>query len=79
MRVAYSTITVPAMVAMPVVISANSSPRPMSRRYGLISSGDSTMPMNTLAAVPSPSAPPMPSVRRSSQASAFTNSGSTRQ
>ena len=58
-NVAYRTITVPAMQAMPTVMSEKSSLLVMLLRYGLITSGASTMPRKIVVEAPRPSAPPM--------------------
>jgi hypothetical protein len=76
---AYSTITVPATLAIPHVITMKSSPRVSLARYGRTRSGASTMPTNTFAAVESPTAPPTPSVFSRSRDIAFTSHGRTRQ
>lgn len=67
------------MPAMPPVITRNNSLRVICARYGRTNSGASTMPRKMLAAVESPTAPPTPSVRSSSQAMPRTIGGSTRQ
>ena len=77
--VAYSTSTVPAIPAMPPVITKNSSLRVSCARYGRMNSGASTMPRKILAAVDKPTAPPTPSVRSSSHAMPRTRGGRMRQ
>ena len=73
--VAYNTSTVPAMPAMPPVITTNNSLRVRRARYGLMHNGASTMPRKMLAAVDSPTAPPTPSVRSSAIPKARTIGG----
>jgi hypothetical protein len=72
---AYNTMTVPAMVAIPEVISVKISLRLISFRYGRMKSGDSTIPMNILAETPKPSAPPNPMVLCNAQEKDFTTTG----
>ena len=67
----------PATVAMPQVMTMNSSPRFSATRYGRTSRGASTMPTKTLAAALTPTAPPMPNARSSTQAAPRTATGST--
>ena len=69
----------PAIVAMPAVMTMNSSERLIRLRYGRISSGASTMPTNTFAAVPKLAAPEMPSALPSAHANPRTTHGSIRQ
>ncbi len=76
---AYSTSTVPAIVAMPQFMTMNSSLRDNRARYGRTTSGASTMPTNTFAAAETPTAPPTPTVRSSSHAKPRTTSGRMRQ
>ena len=79
MIVAYSTIMVPAMVAMPPDITTNISLRVSADRYGRMNNGASTCPTKTLAAALTPTAPPTFSVRPNTQAKPFTIIGRMRQ
>ena len=62
MSPAYSTMTVPAMVAMPQVMMPKISLRLIWLRYGRMNKGASTMPTKILAEMPRASAPPIPRV-----------------
>jgi hypothetical protein len=71
----YRAITVPAMPAMPHVMTMKSSPRLITPRYGRTTSGASTMPTKMFAAADSPTAPPIPIARSSTRDSARTIAG----
>ena len=75
----YRKSTVPAIDAMPPVMSAKSSPREMRARYGRTKSGASTMPTNTFAALESPTTPPTFIAFSRTNEIARTSAGSTRQ
>jgi hypothetical protein len=64
---------------MPPVITMNSSLRVRLARYGRMKSGASTIPRKILAAVESPTAPPILRVRSSSHEKPRTIGGRMRQ
>jgi hypothetical protein len=65
-------MTVPAIPAIPVLISANNSPRSSRVRYGRIKSGASIKPTKMWTAAPRPSGPPTPTERRNTHANPWT-------